>query len=92
MRALEALSKERGEKLKAGNFYGLQYLWHTVVRLFSPSKRHLEEKKDYFTYCQEKKERRAEESKTHLRSAMLFVGLDCLALSLIFMLAFYKVG
>ncbi len=77
---------------EAGNFYGLQYLWHTVVRLFSPSKRHLEEKKDYFTYCQEKKERRAEEGKTPLKSAMLFVGLGCLALSLIFMLAFYKVG
>lgn len=75
---------------EAGNFYGLQYLWHTVVRLFSPSKRHLEEKKDYFTYCQEKKERRAWEGKTPLKSAMLFVGLGCLALSLLFMFAFYQ--
>ena len=86
MRVLEALSKERGEKRKAGNFYVLQYLWHTVVRLFSPSKRHLEEKKDYFTYCQEKKERRAEEGKPPLKSAMLFVGLGCLALSVVFTL------
>lgn len=92
MRALEALSKERGEKLKAGNFYGLQYLWHTVVRLFSPSKRHLEEKKDCFTYCQEKKVRRAEEGKTPLKSAMLFVGLGCLALSVVFALIFYQAG
>lgn len=75
---------------EAGNFYGLQYLWYTVVRLFSPSKRHLEEKKDYFTYCQEKKERRAEEGKTPLKSAMLFVGLGCLALSLVFMFVFYQ--
>ena len=86
MRVLEALSKERGEKRKAGNFYVLQYLWHTVVRLFSPSKRHLEEKKDYFAYCQEKKERRAEEGKPPLKSAMLFVGLGCLALSVVFTL------
>lgn len=77
---------------EAGNFYGLQYLWHTVVRLFSPSKRHLEEKKDYFTYCQEKKERRAEEGKTPLKSAMLFVGLGCLALSIVFTLIFYQAG
>lgn len=77
---------------EAGNFYGLQYLWHTVVRLFFPSKRHLEEKKDYFTYCQEKKERRAEEGKTPLKSAMLFVGLGCLALAVIFTLVFYQVA
>lgn len=74
----------------AGNFYGIQYLGHTLFRLFSPSKKRMEEKKDYFTYCREKKEKREEEGKSPLKAAMLFVGLGCLALSIVFTLLFYK--
>ena len=36
---------------EAGNFYGLQFLGYTLVRVFSPRKERFEDRKDYFTYC-----------------------------------------
>ncbi len=77
---------------EAGNFYGIQYLWHTVIRLVSFNKKRAEEKKDYFTCCREKRERREEEGKTPLKSAMLFIGLGCLALAFLFAFFYYKIS
>lgn len=76
---------------EAGNFYGIQYLFYTLVRLFSFRKDSLDEKKDYFTYCQDKKERQAAEGKSPLKAAMLFVGLGCLALAVLCAVLFYSV-
>ena len=76
---------------EAGNFYGIQYLFHTLVRLFSFSKKRSEEKKDYFTYCAEKKAQREAEGASPLKKAMLFTGLGCLALSILFVLIFYRI-
>ena len=36
---------------EAGNFYGIQYLGYTLVRLFSLNKDRFHDRKDYFTYC-----------------------------------------
>lgn len=76
---------------EAGNFYGIQFLLHTMVRLFSPRERSREERKNYYLYCQEKKERQAVEGKLPVKSALLLVGLVCLLLSVAFAAMFYQV-
>lgn len=73
---------------EAGNFYGIQFLFYTLTRRFSPGKE--DEKKTYFAYCQEKRERQAAEGRPPVKSAMLLVGLIFLALSLSFMALFYR--
>ena len=73
---------------EAGNFYGIQFLFHTIIRRFSPGKE--DEKKTYFDYCRERQERRAAEGKSPVKSAMLLVGLTFLVLSLSFMALFYQ--
>ncbi|MGN1027931.1 MAG: DUF3899 domain-containing protein [Faecousia sp.] len=75
---------------EAGNFYGIQFLFYTMVRLFSFRKDRVDEKKNYFVYCQEKKERQAAEGKSPVKSAMLLTGLGCLVLSLCFTALFYR--
>lgn len=75
---------------EAGNFYGIQYLFYTMVHLFSFRKDSLEDKKTYFVYCQEKKERRAVEGKSPVKSAMFLLGLASLALSVVFVMRFYQ--
>ncbi|MGM9605320.1 MAG: DUF3899 domain-containing protein [Faecousia sp.] len=75
---------------EAGNFYGIQFAFYTLVRLFSFRKERTDEKKSYFLFCQEKKERRAAEGRSPLKSAMLLVGLACLALSVCFTVLFYR--
>lgn len=77
---------------EAGNFYGIQYLFHTLVRLFSFSKKRSEDKKDYFTYCSEKKEQREAEGDLPLKKCMLFFGLGCLAVSVILVLIYYRMA
>lgn len=77
---------------EAGNFYGIQFLFYTLVRLFSLRKDRLDDKKTYFAYCQEKRERQAAEGKSPVKSAMLLVGLGCLALSVLFAALFYKLS
>lgn len=72
---------------EAGNFYGIQFLFHTLIQRFSPGKEG--EKKTYFAYCQEKKERQAVEGRSPVKSAMLLVGLIFLALSVSFVTLFY---
>ena len=74
----------------AGNFYGIQYLFYTMVRLFSFRKDSLEDKKTYYVYCQEKKERQAVEGKSPVKSAMFLLGLASLALSVFFVMRFYQ--
>ncbi|MGN1409560.1 MAG: DUF3899 domain-containing protein [Eubacteriales bacterium] len=76
---------------EAGNFYGLQFLGHELVRLFSFRKERFEDKKDYFTYCTEKQAKQKEKGKSAVIKVMLHVGLGCLALSLIFTFAFYQI-
>ena len=49
-----------------------------------------EERKTYYIYCQEKKERQAAEGKSPIKSAMLLVGLICLLLSAVFAALFYR--
>lgn len=75
---------------EAGNFYGLQYLCHTLVRLFSPRADRGERKMTYFDYCLAKKERQAAQGKSPVKAAMLFTGVVCLALALLFTALFYK--
>ena len=75
---------------EAGNFYGIQYLFYTLVRLFSFTQKRYGEKKDYFTYCTEKKARQEAEGTSPLKKAMLLVGIICLVLSLLFVLIFYR--
>lgn len=76
---------------EAGNFYGIQFLFYTMAHLFSPRKSRAAERKTYYTYCLEKKERQAAEGKSPVKPAMLLVGIVCLALSLLFMEMFYRV-
>lgn len=76
---------------EAGNFYGIQYLFYTMVRLFSFRKDSLDDKKTYYVYCQEKKERQAVEGKSPVKSAMFLTGLACLALSMFFLVQFYNI-
>ena len=68
---------------EAGNFYGLQFLGYTLVRVFLPRKERFEDRKDYFTYCTEKKAKQAEKGKSSAKWVMLHVGLGCLAASVL---------
>lgn len=77
---------------EAGNFYGLQFLGYTLVRVFSPRKERFEDRKDYFTYCTEKKAKQAEKGKSSVKWVMLHVGLVCLAASAILALVFYRMA
>lgn len=76
---------------EAGNFYGIQYLGYALVYLFSFRKERFEGRKDYYTYCKEKKAKQKERGKSSLKWVLLFVGLGFLLLSVIFMLIFYRV-
>lgn len=75
---------------EAGNFYGLQYLGYALLYTFSFRKERFEDRKDYFTYCIEKKAKQKEKGKSSVKWAFLFVGLGCLAVSAIFAVVFYK--
>ena len=77
---------------EAGNFYGLQFLGYTLVRVFSPRKERFDDRKDYNTYCTEKKAKQAEKGKSSVKWVMLHVGLVCLAASAILALVFYRLG
>ena len=77
---------------EAGNFYGLQFLGYTLVRVFSPRKDRFEDRKDYFTYCTEKKAKQAEKGKSSVKWVMLHVGLGCLAASVILVMVFYRMA
>ncbi|MGN0564302.1 MAG: hypothetical protein ACI4LH_06135 [Candidatus Heritagella sp.] len=74
---------------EAGNFYGIQFLGYTLVRLFSFRKERFDDRKDYFTYCTEKMAKQKEKGKSAAKWIMLYVGLGCLALSLGFAFIFY---
>lgn len=74
----------------AGNFYGIQYLGYSVVFLFSFRKDRFENRKDYYTYCTEKRAKQKEKGKVSLKWVLLYVGLGCLALSAIFAFIFYQ--
>ena len=74
---------------EAGNFYGIQFLFYTLVHMFSLRTDREDDKKTYYVYCQEKKERHAAEGRSPVKSAMLLVGLGCLALSVSFTALFY---
>lgn len=74
---------------EAGNFYGIQYLGYSLVRIFSFRKDRFEDRKDYFTYCTEKKEKLKEQGKSTLKWALLYVGLGCLLFSVLFAVCFY---
>ena len=75
---------------EAGNFYGIQYLGYTMVNLFSLRKERFRNRKDYFTYCTEKKAKQKEQEHTSLKWVLLFVGLTCLIISMIFAVVFYQ--
>lgn len=74
----------------AGNFYGVQYLFYTMTRLFSFRQSRYDERKDYFSYCADKRERRRAEGRSHLQPALIAVGLVCLVLSIAFTVLFYR--
>lgn len=75
---------------EAGNFYGIQYLGYTLVRLFSLNKDRFNDRKDYFTYCTEKQANQAEKGKSTAKWIMIHVGLGCLAISAILAFVFYR--
>lgn len=77
---------------EAGNFYGIQFILYTLRRLFSFRNDRQEDRKNYFVYCQEKKERQEAEGKSPLKAAMLLVGLACLVLSVSFAALFYRLS
>ena len=77
---------------EAGNFYGLQFLGYTLVRVFSPRKERFEDRKDYFTYCTEKKAKQAEKGKSSAKWVMLHVGLVCLAASVLCAAVYYRMA
>ena len=77
---------------EAGNFYGLQFLGYTLVRVFSPRKERFEDRKDYFTYCTEKKAKQAETGKSSVKWVMLHVGLVCLAASVLCAAVYYRMA
>ena len=77
---------------EAGNFYGLQFLGYTLVRVFSPRKERFEDRKDYFTYCTEKKAKQAEKGKSSVKWVMLHVGLVCLAASVLCAAVYYRMA
>lgn len=77
---------------EAGNFYGLQFLCYTLVRVFSPRKERFEDRKDYFTYCTEKKAKQAEKGKSSVKWVMLHVGLGCLAASVLCAAVYYRMA
>lgn len=74
---------------EAGNFYGIQFLGYTLVRLFSIRKERFSNRKDYFTYCTEKQAQQ-ETGKTSAKWVMLQVGLVCLAISGISAALYYR--
>lgn len=77
---------------EAGNFYGIQYLGHLVLCMFSFRKERFESRKTYYEFCKDKKAKRDERGKTSLKWILLFVGLGCLALSVVFLIVFYQVA
>lgn len=77
---------------EAGNFYGIQYLGYMVVCLFSFRKERFEGRKDYYTYCTEKKASRKERGKNTAKWTILLTGAGCLVLSVIFASFFYLAG
>ena len=74
---------------EAGNFYGIQFLFHTLVWTFSPRRSRMEERKSYYVYCQERKESQAAEGKSPVKSTMLLTGIVCLGLSLLYAMLFF---
>ena len=77
---------------EAGNFYGIQFLFHTLTRRFFPNRGRADSKTTYFDYCLEKRERRAAEGKSPAKAAMLLSGLGCLALAVLFTALFYRLS
>lgn len=77
---------------EAGNFYGIQFLFHTLTRRFFPNRERADSKTTYFDYCLEKRERRAAEGKSPAKAAMLLSGLGCLALAVLFTALFYRLS
>lgn len=75
---------------EAGNFYGIQFLFHTLAQQFPPPRKSGEARKSYYLYCQEKKERQTAEGKSPLKSAMFLVGLICLLFSLGLAALYYR--
>lgn len=73
---------------EAGNFYGIQYLGYTLVYLFS-FKKSYEEKKDYFSYCIEKKEK--QKKNTFVKWVFILIGLVCLSVSAISAVLYYQI-
>lgn len=74
---------------EAGNFYGIQYLCYTLSYLFSFKKSH-EDKKDYFTYCKEKRERQKKTNGYSVKWILILIGLICLAISGLFAVLYYR--
>lgn len=68
----------------------MQYLFYMLVRLFSSREKRYAQKKDYYTYCTEKKARLEAEGPSPIKKAMLLEGLVCFALALGFVLAYYR--
>jgi len=76
----------------AGVFYGLQYLGYVLVFTFSPRKDRFEGRKDYYTYClekQEKKKARKEQGEGAVKWALLIAGGTSLLVSVLCTVLFY---
>lgn len=74
---------------EAGNFYGIQYLGYTLAYLFS-LKKSKNDKKDYFTYCMEKRERQKTDKRASIKWSLILIGLVCLAISAVAAVVCYR--
>lgn len=68
---------------ETGNFYGIRYLGYTVVYLFSFRKERFENRKDYFTYCLEKKAKQKDKDRPGTKRVLLSIGGVCLIVSVV---------
>ena len=76
---------------EAGGFYGISYLMYNLVSTFSPRKKDFgKRKKDYFTYCLEKEEKKKEgRGIKHFRG--ILIGVLMFALSMGFTWMYYQI-
>ena len=77
---------------EAGNFYGISYLMYSLIATFSPRRRDAaRRKKDYFTYCLEKEEKKKDGKSGLERYRGILLGAGALVISLFFTWMFYRV-
>lgn len=73
-----------------GNFYGLQYLGYCLIHIFSARKDRFEERKNFYHYCMEKREKQKEKDRASIKWVLLISGCISLLLAFVFTGLFYR--